>query len=117
MRNVRSAIVLFSALTVSVPAFAASRASDPPKTAAATHSTAAAVSTHATKGTIKSVDANTLVIARSPKSKQAMRFELNPSTQRQGNLAVGSTVEVRYRTEANKKIATVVSVQTQKKQA
>jgi hypothetical protein len=66
---------------------------------------------HATKGVVKSVDATTLVITRSPRNGREMTFVLNPSTERDGNVTVGSTVEVRYRTEANQRVATVISVQ------
>jgi hypothetical protein len=66
---------------------------------------------HATKGVVKFVDGNKLVIARSPRYGMEMSFILNPTTERVGNLKVGSTVDVRYRTEAEKKIATAVSVE------
>jgi hypothetical protein len=38
-----------------------------------------------------------------------MSLTLNPSTQREGDVKVGSTVEVRYRTEANQRLAAVVA--------
>jgi hypothetical protein len=42
---------------------------------------------HATKGVVKSMDATKLVISRSGRD---MSFALNPSTQREGNVKVGS---------------------------
>ena len=39
-----------------------------------------------------------------------MTFVLNPSTDRVGNVKVGTTVDVRYRTEAEQHIATAVTV-------
>ena len=69
---------------------------------------------HATKGIVKSVDATTLVITRSPKNGREMTFVLNSSTERDGNVTVGSTVEVRYRAEAKQRVAMVISVQGHK---
>jgi hypothetical protein len=40
-----------------------------------------------------------------------MSFALSPSTHREGNVKVGSPVEVRYRTEANHRVATVVAAE------
>jgi hypothetical protein len=54
------------------------------------------------------MDATKLIIRRSP-SGSDMSFTSNLSTEREGNAKVGSTVEVRYRTEANQRIATVVA--------
>ena len=65
---------------------------------------------HATKGVVKFVDAHKLVIMRSQKSGREMTFVLNRSTERVGIVKPGSTVDVRYRTEAKQQIATAVTV-------
>lgn len=111
MKHLRHALALAALLTLPGLAVAAPQASTGQKAATTKHAMAA---THATKGTVTAIDASTLVIARSPKSKHGMTFALEPSTTRQGNLTVGSMVDVRYRTEAHKNIATAVSVQAKK---
>jgi hypothetical protein len=65
---------------------------------------------HATKGVIKFVDANKLVIKRTPQDGRDMTFVLTPSTERSGEVKVGSTVDIRYRTDADHKVATAVTV-------
>ena len=65
---------------------------------------------YATKGVVKSVDADRLVIKRTPQDGREMTFVLNPSTQRSGDIKLGSTVDVRYRAEAEQRIATAVTV-------
>jgi hypothetical protein len=53
-----------------------------------------------------------LVISRpSAKNDKTLTFTLNASTQRKGDLAVGTAVEVRYRTEGKTNVATAVSAQ------
>ena len=66
---------------------------------------------HATRGVVKFVDAHTLVITRSPRYGKEISFTLTPSTERVGDLTVGSVVDVRYRSEAKLKIATAVTVE------
>jgi hypothetical protein len=74
--------------------------------------TAGDAATHATKGIVKTVSATALVITRRTAGKRTdTSFVLTPSTQKAGNLAAGSTVEIRYRTEGTQKIATAVSVE------
>jgi hypothetical protein len=84
---------------------------------ASTAKPAAKAASHATRGVVKSVDANSLVITRSA-SKNAkakeMTFVLNSATEQKGTAAVGATVEVRYKTEAKQNIATAVNVQEKK---
>jgi len=71
---------------------------------------AAKPSTHATTGVVKSIDDNTLVIGRA-KHNQDMTFQLNSTTEKSGDIKVGSTVGVRYHTEAQQNIATAVTVE------
>src|SRR5207237_7522319 len=62
--------------------------------------------THFTQGTIASISANQMVIAKKVrgKAKQAS-FTLNSQTQRNGNLAAGTRVSVQYREEKGQKVA------------
>jgi hypothetical protein len=78
--------------------------------------TGAVVATHSTKGIVKSIDANSLVITRSVRRGKEMTFVLDSSTRREGILTVGTMVEVRYRTEASRRVAAVVSAQEEKRQ-
>ena len=90
MRNIQTASIVLGALLI-LPGLAFS-----------------ATALHETKGVVTSVDATTLAIRQWPYGRN-MRFALNPSTERDGTVKVGSTVDVRYRTEANQKVATVVT--------
>lgn len=67
--------------------------------------------THAVRGIVKSVDAASLVILRSAQRTSEMTFVLRPSTEREGTIAVGATVSVRYRAEDHLLVATAVFVQ------
>ena len=69
---------------------------------------------HATKGVVKSVDATSLVISGSGAKAKDMTFVLNAATLKTGTAAVGSTVQVRYKTEDKQNIATAVSVSAAK---
>jgi hypothetical protein len=95
--------------------FAQASSSAPQRTAASSPSskvkpTTAKSTMHATTGVVRSIDNDTLVIARAGKGQETT-FLLNPSTERSGEIKVGSTVGVRYRKEAAQKIATAVTVE------
>ena len=79
--------------------------------ATAKKSASASVATHATRGTVKSIDDTSLVIAGTGKNKADMTFVLNPATHREGTAAVGSHVSVRYKQEGTTHVATAVTVQ------
>lgn len=114
MKNLRTAAIVFGTLlTVPAMGFAApARQSSTPAKTKTTAAAPAAVATHATKGTITSMDATSLVVAHSVSGKsKPMTFVLNDSTQRKGSLSVGSKVEVRYRAEGKSNVATAVSEQ------
>jgi len=116
MRNVlRQAIVIGALSAVPVMAFPAT----PPGAAPASrHAVKAEAASHATTGTVRSINATSLVIARSGKKGGDTRFVLNPSTQREGDIAVGSMVSVRYRDEGGTHVATAVAARhQQQKQA
>jgi len=76
-----------------------------------------AAATHSTKGVVKSVDANTLVISHKGKTGGDMTFALNPATHLQGTVAVGASVDVRYREDGKTYVATAVTAQPSKPQA
>ena len=69
----------------------------------------AAPATHTTMGTVKSVDATSLTITRSSGTPKELTLVLNDSTKKSGNIAVGASVDVRYKTEGKQNIATAVT--------
>src|SRR5215471_2874642 len=71
--------------------------------------------THFTQGTIASIDANRLVIARKVRGKEEQTsFTLDSQTERDGNLAAGTRVSVQYREENGQKVAAAVHELTAK---
>jgi hypothetical protein len=113
MKNFRSTAIAVAWLTfLPAVAFAAPAAQT-------THSKSTApkakhAATHAMKGVIKTVDDKTLVVSQKPGSGHEMTFVIDPSTEKVGTMSVGSTVDVRYRTEAKRHIATAVTVVSDK---
>jgi hypothetical protein len=103
MPQMRSAaIVLGAILAVPVVGLAAPRAIPAADKTAKSTST----KTHSVRGVVKSVDPTTLVIERgSGKNKKDMTFAMDGATHRNGEINVGSTVAVRYKTEASKVMA------------
>jgi len=107
MRKTHVAGLLLGAL-VALPTFA--RAAETPAPAPAVSS--AASRPHMVKGVVQSIDNTRLVIERLPQSSERkMTFVVEPSTERQGMVRVGSTVDVRYQREADRRIATEVTVE------
>ncbi|HZM92532.1 MAG TPA: hypothetical protein VFB92_03895 [Vicinamibacterales bacterium] len=99
-------IVRTSALILSLSAIAF--AADMPASAALPKTSP---QVHTAKGAVKFVDSSTLVIHQiSPYSGKNMTFVMRPSTEREGDLKVGSTVTVHYENEPDQRIATVVEV-------
>lgn len=72
------------------------------------------VATHTTNGTVKSVDATSLVITKAGGKSQDMTFALDPSTQKQGAVEVGSSVTVHYKTEGSTMTATAITAKPAK---
>ena len=102
MKNMCLAVIVLGAvLTLPAIGFAEKATAAQGKTASS-----AQPSMHATKGVVKSIDDAKLVITHSGKD---LTFVMNPSTDKMGDVKVGSTVEVRYKTEAKQNIATVVT--------
>ena len=79
-----------------------------------TSGTAKAAPTHATKGVVKSVDDSTLVITRHGKKPEDMTFMMNATTHKEGAVAVGSAVSVRYQENGTSHIATAVTAEQTK---
>jgi hypothetical protein len=82
-------------------------------TAAAVLVTQALISTHATRGIVQTIDAHTMVIARSG-DRGPLTFALTPSTRRHDPIAVGATVSVRYREEGSNHVAVAIALQQKK---
>jgi hypothetical protein len=64
---------------------------------------------HATRGVVKTIDTNRLVITRG-RNRKDMTFSLNASTRRDGAIAVGAPVSVRFEHEGKADVATAVTV-------
>lgn len=84
------------------------------KSAAKPAAKAAKVASHSTSGVVKSVDANTLVITRGGKDTT---FALNGSTQKDGSIANGANVTVRYEMDGKSMVATAVTARPSKEMA
>jgi len=106
--------VALASLLLATPAFA--QTPPAPKTSAAKAAPAAKAAAtptvHATKGVVKSVDATTLVISKVAGKGPDTTFMLNSSTQKQGTIAAGASVDVRYHKEGKDNVATAVTVHT-----
>ncbi len=116
MRHTLAAFTLLGFMAASASAFATSprqsNATPSAKSSPATHA-----ASHAVRGVVKSVDDSSLVITRSGKKAEDLSFKLDPATSREGTIAVGSTVSVRYRTEGKTLVATAVTPNTAKQEA
>ena len=66
--------------------------------------------THAASGVVKSIDATTLVIARTGRHHRQIAFALDPDTHHDGPVKVGDTVQVRFRMEGGTRVATAIRV-------
>lgn len=99
------AVALLGALLVTPRAtIAAAPASSKAKDSKVRHSA------HATVGTVKSVDATSLVLTRPGKGRGDMTFELAPSVKTEGTVATGAQISVRYHNEGKKHVATAITV-------
>ena len=72
-----------------------------------------AIGTHATRGIVQTIDANTMVIVR-PRNHGTMTFSLNSSTHREGLIVAGAAVSVRYREVSGNHVATAIALQRPK---
>lgn len=64
---------------------------------------------HATRGVVKSIDPEQIVVSR-PNGRGDITFRLAPSVHRQGTIAVGALVSVRYEDRGVVHVAIAVAV-------
>ena len=103
--------LIFSGVTLSAQTAAPAPKKAPAATATKAPAAAAKVAT--ATGTITSIDATKLVLSHTVSGKsQEMTFVLNPETKREGTLAAGGKVSVRYHAENNDQVATTVRAVT-----
>jgi hypothetical protein len=103
MRIILAAGILTAALAAtSTSGFAAPAGSTQTTAKSSSHAS------HATTGTVRSIDDTKLVIVR-PGKKGEMAFSVSPSTHREGTVAVGSKVSVRYEQNGQTRMATAIS--------
>ena len=111
MKQSRTAALVLGALMMAAAAFAQTAPATKPAPAAKKPAAAApAAATHATTGVVKSIDDSKLVISKSATKGPETTFAVNASTQKEGTIAAGTTVDVRYKTEGKEKVATAISV-------
>jgi hypothetical protein len=114
MRKVLTTFALVAALAVAGAADAAQATAKKDAAKPAATAKPATAASHSVKGTVKSMDASTLVITKSGKAGGDMTFTVNADTKKDGAPAVGSSVSVRYRTEGSTNVATAVTAQAAK---
>ena len=112
MKNIAIALLVGALAVVPTAGFAANA-----QTTAAKHPAKAAGASHATTGVVKSIDETTLVITHPGKKGSDMTFKLDPAIHREGTVAVGSTVSVRYREEGKTRIASALMAKPPANQA
>ena len=112
MRTILAAAVVTGALVATSPGAIAGSPAEP---AARASKSSQARTSHATTGTVKSIDDTKLVIARGRKGD--MTFTVSPSTHREGTVAVGSKVSVRYEQNGKTRMATAISAGASKQEA
>lgn len=71
--------------------------------------THAAKSDHATSGTVKSITDSSLVLAKPGPWHREMTFQLDPAVHKEGSVAVGSRVSIRYRDDGARHVATAIT--------
>jgi hypothetical protein len=107
MRTLTKAAVLAVALSVPMAAFASQDA----KKSSGKKEHAAAVATHSTAGTVKSISDTSLVITKGAgKAAKDETFTVNASTKKDGDVASGAKVTVAYTTSGKEMTATSIKV-------
>ena len=114
MRKVLTTFALVAALAAAGAAQAAQATKKDATAAKPATAKPAEAASHSVKGTVKSMDASTLVITKSGKAGGEMTFTVNADTKKDGSPAVGSPVSVRYRTEGSANVATAVTASAPK---
>lgn len=115
-KHIITALFVGALSVVPVAGFAATQTA-PQVQAAAKHGSRPVAATHAVKGVVKSIDDKTLVLTRSGGNHAEMTFAVNASTHRDGTIAAGAAVSVRYRDEGKSRVATAIRVEPVKQQA
>ena len=110
-KYIATAALAAAVITVPIVGFATTRQAPPAAAKKEATSSSKAAPTHATKGVVKSVDDSTLVITHKDKKGEEMTFTLNGSTHKEGAVAVGAPVSVRYTDDGKTHVATAVSVE------
>ena len=111
MRHTILAVLMLGALSAS-SAWAATPQTASTAKPATKSSKPASTASHSVSGVIKSIDASSMTLSR--KKGGDLTFALNSSTDRQGQLAVGSQVSVHYREDGSSHVATAVVAQAAK---
>lgn len=107
-------VAVVAAAVLAVPALslaAQTTPAAPTTTKAKSDSKAAAGTVYSAKGVVKSLDGSTLVLTeKSSKKKKShdVHFVVDASTQKDANIAAGSTVRVKYHNDAKKHVATEI---------
>jgi hypothetical protein len=123
-RMFQAAVVAAAVLAVPVLSVAAQAAPATKTAPAATAKAKPSPDTKATSGTVysargvvKSIDASSLVLTEKAGKKKShdVRFVLDPSTQKDANIAAGSAVRVKYHNDAKKHVATEIRAGSGKK--
>jgi len=109
MRTTLAVLMVAGSLTAAPLAALAGTPGGTP--AAAAKTAKAAQSDHATSGTVKSISDTSLVLTKSGKKHHEMTFQLDKSVQKDGAVAVGSHVSIRYRDDGKKHVATAITAQ------
>jgi hypothetical protein len=68
----------------------------------------ASVPDHSVSGVVKFVDRTRLVITRAGKTPVEMTFSVSQSTQKEGAIAAGTKVQVRFRGDVHAAVATAI---------
>ena len=114
-KYIATAALAAAVITIPVVGFATARQAAPAAAKKeATKTTTKAAPTHATSGVVKSVDDSTLVITKGGKKPEEMTFMLNASTHKEGAVAAGAPVSVRYHEDGKTHVATAVTVEQAK---
>jgi hypothetical protein len=120
MRNILTTAILAAALFAAPAIGFASQAGSstakpsssssgkPAASSSAKPAAKATIANHSTTGTVKSVDASSLVITHAGKKAEDMTFTVNSSTQKEGDVAVGAPVSVRYHDEGGAHVAAAI---------
>ena len=107
MRTTLAVLMVAGSLTAAPLGALAATPAGTPAPAAKTPKTAK--SDHATTGTVKSLSDTSLVLTKSGKKHHEMTFQLDPSVHKDGAVAVGSHVSIRYRDDGKKHVATAIT--------